>query len=102
MSALFEISERSKPLLSPSPIVPLISTSSLFSKMLIVLKLTENFTLSSVEFNASETKITYGDLFVKEKGTTFTITTDSEVGKTAVNFKTISLLPRAQPGQHSR
>jgi len=52
----------------------------------------ENFTLSSVEFNASETKITYGDLFVKEKGTAFTIATDSEVGKTAVNFKTISIL----------
>jgi len=52
----------------------------------------ESFTLSSVEFNASETKLTYGDLFVKEKGTAFTITSDSDVGKTEVNFKTLNIL----------
>lgn len=52
----------------------------------------ESFALSSVILDASDTKLTYGDIFVKEKGTAFTVTTDSEVGKTAVNFKKLSIL----------
>jgi len=52
----------------------------------------DNLSLSSVVFNATGTKLTYGDLFVKEKGTAFTISTDSDVGKTAVNFKTLNIV----------
>jgi len=52
----------------------------------------ESFKLSSVELDASETKLTYGKLFQKEKGTAFTITTDSDVGKSSVNLTTLNIL----------
>ena len=52
----------------------------------------ENLSLSSVVFDATGTELNYGKLFTKDKGTPFTVSTDSVVGKNAVDFKTLNIL----------
>jgi len=52
----------------------------------------ESFTLSQGVLDATGTRIIYSDIFSKEKGTAFTVTADSEVGKNAVNFKTLNIV----------
>ena len=52
----------------------------------------ENLSLSSVELNATGTELTYGKLFAKDKGTPFTVRTDTEVGSSSVKFKTLNIL----------
>ena len=52
----------------------------------------ENYTLSSVELNASDTELKYGSLFAKDKGTPFTIITDTEIGKSSVTFNKLNVL----------
>ncbi len=52
----------------------------------------ENLSLSSVVFNATDTKLTYGDLFAKDKGTPFTVSTDTEIGKSDIKFTKLNIL----------